>query len=144
MLSDFLSPEEVERIEKAIEEAERVTSGEIRIHITSKQDYDEILLAAVDKFAELGMDNTQERNGVLIFICPVRKEFAIIGDEGINRVVGQDFWDATRDVMLAEFKKGRFADGIIRGVKQAGESLAKFFPGKKSGVNELPNHISYD
>ncbi|GCD77820.1 hypothetical protein JCM31826_13020 [Thermaurantimonas aggregans] len=144
MLSDFLTSEEIERIEKAIEEAECVTSGEIRIHITSKHDYDDILLAAVDKFAELGMDNTQEHNGVLIFICPARKEFAIIGDEGINRLVGQDFWDATRDVMLAEFKKGLFANGIIKGVKQAGESLAKFFPGKKSSVNELPNHISYD
>lgn len=144
MLSDFLTPEDAARIEKAIEEAEQVTSGEIRVHITSKQDYDDILLAAVDKFAELGMDNTRERNGVLIFICPVRKEFAIIGDEGINRVVGQNFWDATRDVMLAEFKKGRFADGIIEGVKQAGVSLAKFFPGKRSSLNELPNHISYD
>lgn len=144
MISDFLTKEEIDRIESAIVRAEQVSSGEIRVHITTKQEYEDILLAAVDTFADLGMDKTAERNGVLIYICPVRKEFAIIGDEGINTLVGQDFWDATRDVMLTEFKKGRFADGIIAGVKQAGESLAKYFPGKKSSINELPNHISYD
>ena len=144
MLTEFLTTDEINLIENAITEAERVTSGEIRIHITTRQDYDEILLAAVDKFSDLGMDKTLERNGVLIFICPVRKEFAIVGDEGINKVVGQDFWDSTRDVMLAEFKSGRFAEGIIAGVRQAGESLAMYFPGKKNSINQLPNHISYD
>ncbi|MFN3952330.1 MAG: TPM domain-containing protein [Thermaurantimonas sp.] len=144
MLTEFLTTNEINRIESTIAEAEKVTSGEIRIHITTNQNYEDILLAAVDKFADLGMDKTRERNGVLIFICPVRKEFAIIGDEGINKVVGQDFWDSTRDVMLAEFKSGRFAEGIIAGVREAGASLARFFPGKKNTVNELPNHISYD
>lgn len=144
MLDNFLTADEIDRIEKAIVQAENVSSGEIRVHISSNQNYEDILLAALDKFKDLGMDKTHMRNGVLIFICPVRKEFAIIGDEGINEVVGQNFWDSTRDVMLAEFKKGRFADGIIAGVQQAGESLAKYFPGKKDNINELPNHVSYD
>lgn len=144
MEREFLTEQEVQRIEQAIVEAEKVCRGEIRIHITHKSDYDDVLMAAVDKFAELGMDNTEERNGVLIYICPVKKEFAIIGDEGINKLVGQDFWDATRDAMVQEFKKGRFADGLIAGIKQAGESLAKFFPGRPASKNQLPNHISYD
>ena len=141
-IKNFLSPEQQGQIEAAISQAEEKTNGEIRVHISSGFDGD-ILDAAVAVFDKLDMDKTDARNAVLIYICPTKKEFAILGDEGINSKVSSDFWDATRDEMLKEFKKGDFAQGIINGVLKAGKSLSEYFPytGHK---NELQNHISFD
>ncbi len=141
-IKNFLSQAEQQAIEDAIRQAEQKTNGEIRVHLTHDFEGD-ILDAAVAIFDQLGMEKTKARNGVLIYICPGKKEFAILGDEGINSKVKADFWDATRDEMLLEFKKGDFAQGIVNGVLRAGKSLQEYFPftGQK---NELENHISFD
>lgn len=138
---NLFNDEEQERIQKAIEEAERSTSGEIRICIEKKCSED-VLDRAAKYFYQLNMDKTKLRNGVLIYLATVDRKFAVIGDAGINRVVPADFWDTTKESMLAEFKYGNLAEGIITGVNMAGQQLKKYFPAMDNDHNELPNDIA--
>jgi uncharacterized membrane protein len=137
----FLSKKEEEEIVNAIKTAETNTSGEIRIHIeaTSKS---EPFDRALEVFGELGMHATEQRNGVLLYLAVDDHQFAICGDEGIDKVVANDFWDCTRDIMASHFKNGEFKEGIVAGILNAGEQLKQFFPYQTDDTNELSNEIS--
>lgn len=139
---DFLSKEEEREIAVAISTAEKDTSGEIRVHIenTCKG---EVLDRAAYLFKKLGMQKTDLRNGVLIYLAIRSHKFAIIGDQGINSVVPPDFWNHVKEKMLELFQKEEFAKGLCYGIYKAGEHLKAYFPYKEGDVNELPDEISY-
>jgi uncharacterized membrane protein len=140
--SDFFTKEEKAAIVAAIENAERNTSGEIRIHIENKCPID-VLDRTVKVFSKLDMHKTQQRNGVLIYLAIEDKKFAIIGDAGINSVVPANFWDSVKEQMQAKFVEGNFTDGICIGIEAVGEKLKSFFPYQKDDVNELSDEISF-
>lgn len=138
----IFNQEEENLIAQTIANAERNTSGEIRIAV-EKHCAGDPMARAVSYFNELGMDKTAQRNGVLIYLSYKDHKFAIIGDKGINQKVPDDFWETTQVAMKAHFLSGNIADGIIAGVSLAGEKLAMFFPHQKDDVNELPDDIIY-
>ena len=140
-VEEFLTKEEEQEIVNAIQTAEKNTSGEIRIHIektTSKDTFDR----ALEVFHLLQMNKTKLKNGVLIYLAVEDKSFVICGDEGINDVVENDFWDCTKDAMVAHFKTGNFKQGLIDGILRAGEQLRTYFPYEEGDENELSNEIS--
>ncbi|EOR92577.1 hypothetical protein ADIARSV_4264 [Arcticibacter svalbardensis MN12-7] len=134
---------EQEDIRKAIEHAEKSTSGEIRICVEKKCPVPDAFERASIYFLKIGMDKTALRNGVLIYIATDDHKFAIIGDEGINVRVHADFWDSTKEKMLAHFKNENLSLGIIAGINAAGEQLKKLFPSRDGDKNELSDDISY-
>ncbi|MDC1221266.1 TPM domain-containing protein [Salibacteraceae bacterium] len=136
------SKEEEAKILAAIKDAENNTSGEIRIHIEKKCKEDPYK-DAVKAFERLKMTATEQRNGVLILVALDDHKFAIVGDKGINEKVPTGFWDETKDLMIAHFKEGRIADGIVEGIRDAGAQLKKFFPYQSDDINELKDDISY-
>ncbi len=138
---DFLSKAEEQEIVHAIVEAEKNTSGEIRVHIEEHSEKSP-LDRAQEVFFELKMDETQDRNGVLFYVCVSEKKFAIIGDKGINEVVESDFWNCTKDTIIASFKEGKYKKGLVEGILSAGERLKKYFPYQSDDTNELSNEIS--
>ncbi len=93
-------------------------------------------------FASLKMHQTRLRNGILIYLAVNDQKFAIFGDEGINAVVPDDFWEEVKEAMAAKFQKGEFADGISDGIRQVGLKLKEFFPYQDDDVNELDDDIS--
>jgi uncharacterized membrane protein len=140
-VEDFLTKEEEQAIVEAIRMAEKETSGEIRVHIektTSKAPYDR----ALEVFHDLGMDATELKNGVLIYLAVKDQKFVICGDKGINDLVPKDFWDCTKEVMTTQFKTKNFKQGLIDGITRAGEQLKKYFPYQEGDTNELSNEIS--
>lgn len=134
--------EEQQRIRGAIESAEQNTSGQIRVCI-EKTCSEDVLDRAAKYFHQLDMHKTRLRNGVLIYVATVDRKFAIIGDAGINKVVPAGFWDSTKEQMLAQFKYGDLVEGIVTGLKIAGESLKKFFPHQSSGSNEISDDVAF-
>ena len=138
---DFLSKADEQEIVQAIVEAEKNTSGEIRVHIEEHSEKSP-LDRAQEVFFELNMNETQDRNGVLFYICVSDKKFAIIGDKGINDVVESDFWDGTKDTVIANFKEGNFKKGLVEGILKAGQRLKHYFPYQSDDTNELSNEIS--
>ena len=121
------------RIRRAIEDAERHTSGQIRVCI-EKNCNEEVLDRAAKYFHQLDMHKTKLRNGVLIYLATVDRKFAIIGDRGINKTVPANFWDDAKENMLNHFKYGDLVEGIVTGLKIAGDHLQKYFPHKANGV----------
>ncbi|RKS25721.1 TLP18.3/Psb32/MOLO-1 phosphatase superfamily protein [Flavobacterium endophyticum] len=140
-VEDFLTPEEESEIVKAISQAEKNTSGEIRVHIENHNEKPP-LERAQEVFNFLGMDNTLMRNGVLFYVGVSDHTFAIIGDEGIHKVVEEDFWDCTKDTVISHFKEKKYKDGLVAGILRAGERLQQYFPFSNDDSNELSNEIS--
>jgi uncharacterized membrane protein len=138
---DFLSKAQEKEVIDAIINAEKNTSGEIRVHIEEFCEED-VLVHAAKVFDILNMDKTEERNGVLFYVSMKPKKFAIIGDSGINEKVSSDFWDSTKDIVLYHFKQAKYKEGLIFGIESAGEKLKEFFPYQKDDKNELSNEIS--
>ena len=140
-VEDFLTKEEEQEIVEAIGIAEKNTSGEIRVHI-EKQTSLAPIERAVEVFHQLKMEQTQDRNGVIIYVAVKSKQFAIYGDKGINEKVPADFWDTTKDTIISHFKNGNFNQGLIDGILNAGEQLQKYFPYAEGDTDELSNEIS--
>ena len=139
---DFFSTLEKEEITQAIMKAELDTSGEIRVHIENTFTGD-VMDRAAFIFKQLGMNKTDQRNGVLIYLAVKNRRFAIIGDSGIHKVVPENYWDNIKAKMLNHFREGRFADGLVEAITSTGDHLKKHFPRLKNDVNELPDEISF-
>jgi uncharacterized membrane protein len=139
---NFFTPAEQERIVKTIAEAELHTSGEIRLHL---ENYckDNELEAAGKIFAKLGMHQTAERNGVLIYIAVISHKIAIVGDEGIHQKVGSGFWDHIIEDLISGFKSGNKTEALVAAILECGQQLGTFFPRKEDDQNELSNEISF-
>ena len=89
------------------------------------------------------MHETELRNGVLFYLAVKNRKFAIIGDEGINNVVPDDFWEGLKMEMLDAFRDEKFTDGLIDGITSTGTYLKKYFPYKTNDENELSDDISF-
>ena len=127
-------------MDAAIKEAEKTTSGEIRLYIEDKCKED-VLDHAAFLFSELEMQKTEQRNGVLFYLAMQDRKFAILGDGGINAKVDAGFWDDIKEAMVTHFINGDFAIGLEIGISMAGEALSVHFPYQKDDVNELSDDI---
>lgn len=141
--STFFTGEEQIQIRDAIKEAESETSGEIRVHIETKLSGN-VLDRAAWIFRQIRMHETEGRNGVLFYLAVRNKEFAIIGDRGINSRVPENFWDKAKNIVQKHFRTGKYAEGLIEGILMAGKQLKEHFPHRKDDKNELPDEISFD
>lgn len=138
----FFTLEEEEHIIAAIRAAELHTSGEIRVHLEDEPEHPAVKQAIL-VFERLKMHRTAARNGVLIYLAPENREFAIIGDKGINNLVPENFWDTERDLLQAQFRRGEFCAGIVEVIAHIGDKLQRYFPYLAEDINELPDEISY-
>lgn len=140
---DFLARLDQQKIIEAIATAEKMTSGEIRVHVQPKA-HGDIRNAAERTFERLGMTKTALRNGVLLFIASEEQRFAILGDKGIDEKAPAGFWDEIAAKLAIRFKAGEFTDGIVEAIHSAGEELRHDFPRATGDVNELTDDINVE
>lgn len=143
-LESFLDKESQYKVVEAIGVAEKCTSGEIRVHVEPNCKCKNPYERAVEVFDKLKMYETEARNGVLIYVAYKSRQFAIIGDMGINEKVGACFWETEKNVLADYLKAERPAEGLCEVIKMIGENLATYFPYQKNDVNELSDEISYE
>ena len=141
---EFFSHEEKELILQAIRDAEQQTSGEIRVYVENRCRFVDPMDRAAEIFFGLKMDHTQERNGVLVYIALRDRQLAILGDAGIHKQVGKEFWEKEVRQMIDEFHADHYATGIAKVITEIGEALRTHFPyaGNKD-KNELPDDIVF-
>ena len=143
-IKHFFSPEQNQRIVSAIREAERLTSGEVRVYIESRCRFVDPVDRAIELFYGLKMEKTEQRNGVILYIAIKDHQLAIYGDEGIHQKVGKDFWNKAIQQILSEFNAANYVDGIIHILKAVGEVLHEHFPyHSDTDRNELPDEIVF-
>jgi len=131
------------RVTAAIAAAETRTSGEIRVFISHRKAPDAVH-AAEHHFEKLGMTATPHRNGVLIFVAPRSRTFAVIGDTAVHEKCGDAFWRLLAAAMGNHFKRGEFTEGLVHGIERAGALLAEHFPRLPGERDVLPNRIESD
>ena len=141
--NNFFTKEQQEYLRQSIMNAELDTSGEIRVHIenTCKGD---ALDRALAVFKKLGMEKTESRNGVLIYLAVKNRKFAIIGDEGINAVVSEIFWESIKNKMINQFRDSHFTEGLVDAITETGKQLKIYFPHQTDDKNELSDDISFE
>lgn len=128
---------------EAIKAVESKTSGELRVFVSSKNVEDPTREAWI-AFKRLKMDRTAQRNGVLVFVAPVTRKFAIIGDQEIHRHCDEAFWLKLASHLSDGFKAGDYTGALVQVIQEAGLALARHFPGRHDDVNELPDDVVRD
>jgi uncharacterized membrane protein len=140
----FFSDDEKKQIADAIRNAERRTSGEVRVFIESHCRYVDPLDRAAEVFFNLKMNETKDRNAVLLYIAMKDRQLAVFGDEGIHKKVGTDYWNKEVNLLINEFNTAHYGDGISQCVKDIGEALHQYFPfNNDTDKNELPDDIIF-
>ncbi len=145
LLYHFFSDDDFLDISNKIKEMEKITSGEIRVAIKENISFQnknkDISELAAKEFYKLGMADTRDKTGILIYILLEKRKFHILADAGINEKVEQLTWDSIRDEMTDEFKKGNYLTGIITTLEKVGNILGEHFPIKSDDTNELSNKV---
>ena len=139
----FLSSDDELAIVQAIQEAEKKTSGEVRVHIEKKCPKKDPIKRAISLFQKLRMHKTDLRNGVIVYVATEDHLLAIWGDEGIHAKVGQEFWESTLITLQEDFKTNQIKNGLTKALLDIGEKLQQHFPYQKDDKNELDDSISY-
>lgn len=129
---------------EAIQEAERNTSGEVRVFVESKCKYVHAVDRAKEIFFILKMEATKDRNAVLLYLAMDDRQLALFADEGIYQRLGADYWNEKVRTIAAAFTKDDYTGGICTVVKDIGNALSEQFPyGDKGDKNELPDDIVF-
>jgi uncharacterized membrane protein len=141
---DFFTAEEQQLIIGAIQNAERMTSGEVRVFVESKCSYMDAIDRAAELFFQLEMQKTDDRNAVLLYVAMKDRQLAVFGDEGIHEKVGNEYWNNAVQKMISNFNRENYVAGISEVVKDIGEALTKNFPfNNDTDKNELPDDIVF-
>jgi uncharacterized membrane protein len=141
---EFFSTVDKEQIVKSIRDAERETSGEVRVFVEGRNPMVNVMDRATEIFFRLKMQNTEHRNAVLLYIAMKDKELALFGDEGIYNKVGADYWDNEVKNMIARFSNENISDGIEQCIQHIGQALKEKFPYEAStDKNELPDELVF-
>lgn len=141
----LLSKADQEQITACIKEAEKRTTGEIRVYVEDHCPQEDPLKRCEEVFQSLNMHLTAARNGVLIYLATKDKKFAIGGDEGIHQKAGGNaYWHTAAEMLKKYLKEGKVAEGLCRCITEIGGLLATHFPpdGSESN-NQLPDEIAF-
>ena len=141
---NFFTDEQNEMIVQSIRDAEKQTSGEIRVFVESKCRFINALDRATEIFSTLKMENTLARNAVLVYVALKDKQLAVFGDSGVHEKLGDMYWNNVVNKMISHFNKENYAEGISQCISETGEALKQYFPyDKETDKNELPDEIIF-
>jgi len=144
-LKKYLSKEDLEEIKNEIAEIEKFTSAEIRLCLKLRKGFHERNKSyrdlALKEFYKLGMDKTEDKTGILIYILFLDRKFEIIADEGINSKINSEKWSIIISHIKNEFSQNNYKTGIIKILIEMKEVLINYFPHKENDKNELPDDI---
>ena len=128
---------------EAIQKAEKNTSGEVRVFVEGKCKFVDPVDRAKEIFFNLKMDQTKDRNAVLLYMALDDHQLALFADEGIYQRLGKQYWNDEVKKIISAFTKDDYTGGICLVVEDIGEALQEQFPYQSSDKNELPDEIIF-
>ena len=138
----LLSDDDLAAIARAVAEAERHTSAEVRVHLDHSCEGD-ALQQAIKVFERLGMHRTAERNGVLVYISVTDRKLAVIGDKGFHERVGETYWEGLVAAVRERLSQEQPRAGLIYALAEVGTVLGRHFPRRPDDKNELSDDINF-
>jgi len=130
-------------IERAIGESEAAHMGEIRFAVEAALDIWPLLHGqqarerALDVFSRLRVWDTEHNSGVLVYLLLADRKVEIVADRGIHAQVGDAQWQSICRMMEAEFRQGRFEQGVLAGIREISALLVRHFPATAVNPDEL-------
>lgn len=138
-------PQDMVKIENAIKISEKKHSGEIRFAIEGSLplkalwNNEPMHERSIEVFSLLRVWDTEDNNGVLIYLLLADKKVEITVDRSINKVAQQSDWNSICHLMESYFKQELYAQGVIQGIEEISKILEQYFPAHNEDKNELPN-----
>ena len=141
----MLDTEAQHKIVDCIKEAESKTSGEIRVFMEHHCAYMDALDRAKEIFASLGMEKTEARNAIIVYVALTDRQFALFGDTAIyEKAGGAHFWEKAAGKLTGHLKNNEITEGLCNCIHELGAELATHFPYDPSiKKNELPDEIVF-
>lgn len=146
MVHKKFPPATLNKIEAAIGASENEHSAEIRFAVESSLGFFELFQntscfeQGVKVFSELKIWDTEDNNGVLIFLLLADRKVEIIADRGYNEKITENEWKQICKKMETSFRKSEFESGVLIGIDAITEKVIQHYPvGDKSSDNELSN-----
>jgi uncharacterized membrane protein len=150
---NFLSADETAKINEAVAEAEKQTTGEIKLLVVSKSTWMslsnlKLRIAAARKrakreFIGLGLDHTIKGTGILIMISLKERVVVVESGRALEGKLPQDTWERVRDLVINGISSGQRKEGICAAVSEAGKILAEHFPTTPDDTDEISNEIVF-
>jgi uncharacterized membrane protein len=132
-------------IDRAIKASEALHRGEIRFAVEAALHIEPLLRGqsarerAIDVFSQLRIWDTEQNNGVLIYLLLADRDVEIVADRGIHGKVGEREWEGICRIMEAAFRQADYEGGVVRGIQEVTRHLAEHFPPIGDDRNELPD-----
>jgi uncharacterized membrane protein len=139
---NFFTKQEINDLVQSIKRAEKLTSGEIRVHVEDSCKKP-VLIRAEEIFLKNKMNKTKDRNAILFYMAVKTRNFAVAGDSGIHQKVTQQFWESINEMVLQYFKQEKFSEGLCKGIELCGQQLQKYFPLQENDKNEQSDEVSF-
>ena len=133
------------QITTAITSSELGHSGQIRFVVETSLPLSHLLKnitprkRAIEVFSKLGVWDTEQNNGVLIYLLISEKVIEIVADRGISTRVNSDFWHEICHLLRDKFKVGAFEDGVLEAIFEVDQVLRREYPNSEISPNELPD-----
>ena len=142
-----IPPAVMERLAHYVAESERRHTGELRIYVEAGLPFSYLWRGASPReraiavFGKLGVWDTEQNNGVLIYLLLAEHAIEVIADRGLSRHVGAAQWQEIVRHMSGEFRAGRYEEGLKQAVDEVTALLVKHFPAVPGApnANELPD-----
>ena len=139
-------PESVlDAIQNSIKQSELTHHAEIRFVVEQELTWSQLLAditpraRALEVFSNLRIWDTEENNGVLVYVMLADRSVEIVADRGVNKHAGDEFWRNVCQSIQAEFRAGRFEAGAVKGIDAISALLQKHYSHQGDNPNELPD-----
>jgi putative membrane protein len=97
------------------------------------------LVERVQRAAELGMVETRDRTGILIYVSLLERRVVVLADRGIHARVAEGTWDGVVARIVDGIRRGQADEGLVEGIRLCGEILGRHVPAGPDDRNELPD-----
>ncbi len=147
LVKSYFSKEDLDRIVKEIANSEDKHHAEIRVAIEANLSPLEILKGvdpknrSIQVFSFLRIWDTEDNNGVLIYLLLADREIEILADRGIYKALGHDYWEEINREVIHYFKEKKYVEGILYAIEKITTQMVLLFPPKGDNPNELCNEI---
>jgi len=148
-LNRAFDPETRQAIEDAITASERTHRGELRFAVEARLSTSALLRGktarerSLDLFADLGIWDTEDNSGILVYVLLADHHVAVVADRGYRDAVSHDQWEALCRAMEVAFREGEFRRGAVEGVLGAAHYAAELFPLDGANPDELPDAVVF-
>lgn len=112
-----------------------------RIVLSKQERANQVDQRAELEFYEAGLEKTQGKTGILLFVSLFERRAVVLADSGIHSKLPSNTWENVVSLLVSGIKAKDMSGGFSRAIDACGTVLSEHFPIAPDDVNELHNHL---